>query len=165
MLRLKGLECLVSILKCMVEWSRDYYIDPATTGLNTVRVIRDAKGNIPEQLGANEGEEREVEEVGGRRFGSVHSVRSGISTGAEGTVLCPANELKGAHIIMLLLTCNILYHNFSYLLYRLRTLHKMAISNSFFIIVIQYCVNSGNTVTYVCTAVCVIGYEKGINLI
>ena len=41
---MKGLECLVSILKCMVEWSRDYYIDPATTGLNTVRVIRAAPG-------------------------------------------------------------------------------------------------------------------------
>lgn len=27
-LRLKGLECLVSILKCMVEWSKDMYINP-----------------------------------------------------------------------------------------------------------------------------------------
>uniref|UniRef100_A0A8C1KP78 ADP-ribosylation factor guanine nucleotide-exchange factor 2 (brefeldin A-inhibited) n=1 Tax=Cyprinus carpio TaxID=7962 RepID=A0A8C1KP78_CYPCA len=27
-LRKKGLECLVSILKCMVEWSRDMYINP-----------------------------------------------------------------------------------------------------------------------------------------
>ena len=27
-LRLKGLECLVSILKCMVEWSKDLYINP-----------------------------------------------------------------------------------------------------------------------------------------
>ena len=31
-----GLECLCSILKCMVEWSREYYIDPNTTGLNAV---------------------------------------------------------------------------------------------------------------------------------
>jgi len=31
-----GLDCLCSILKCMVEWSREYYIDPATTGLNAV---------------------------------------------------------------------------------------------------------------------------------
>ena len=31
-----GLECLCSILKCMVEWSREYYIDPSTTGLNAV---------------------------------------------------------------------------------------------------------------------------------
>ena len=27
-LRIKGLECLVSILKCMVEWSKDLYVNP-----------------------------------------------------------------------------------------------------------------------------------------
>lgn len=27
-LRKKGLECLVSILKCMVEWSKDMYVNP-----------------------------------------------------------------------------------------------------------------------------------------
>jgi hypothetical protein len=27
-IRLKGLECLVSILKCMVEWSKDLYVNP-----------------------------------------------------------------------------------------------------------------------------------------
>ena len=27
-MRLKGLECLVSILKCMVEWSKDLYVNP-----------------------------------------------------------------------------------------------------------------------------------------
>ncbi|KAL5016750.1 hypothetical protein ScPMuIL_006339 [Solemya velum] len=27
-MRLKGLECLVSVLKCMVEWSRDLYVNP-----------------------------------------------------------------------------------------------------------------------------------------
>ena len=35
-LRVKGLECLVSILKCLVEWSHDLYINPITTGLNAV---------------------------------------------------------------------------------------------------------------------------------
>jgi len=34
--QLSGLECLCSILKCMVEWSRDYFINPNTTGLNAV---------------------------------------------------------------------------------------------------------------------------------
>ena len=29
-MRLKGLECLVSILKCMVEWSRELYLNPQT---------------------------------------------------------------------------------------------------------------------------------------
>lgn len=27
-MRKKGLECLVSILKCMVEWSKDQYVNP-----------------------------------------------------------------------------------------------------------------------------------------
>lgn len=27
-IRMKGLQCLVSILKCMVEWSKDLYVDP-----------------------------------------------------------------------------------------------------------------------------------------
>jgi brefeldin A-inhibited guanine nucleotide-exchange protein len=27
-LRIKGVECLVSILKCMVEWSQDLYVNP-----------------------------------------------------------------------------------------------------------------------------------------
>lgn len=27
-MRKKGLECLVSILKCMVEWSKDLYVNP-----------------------------------------------------------------------------------------------------------------------------------------
>lgn len=35
----QGLECLVSILKCLVEWSRELYIDPSTTGLNAVSPI------------------------------------------------------------------------------------------------------------------------------
>lgn len=38
-LRVKGLECLVSILKCLVEWSHDLYINPITTGLNAVTNI------------------------------------------------------------------------------------------------------------------------------
>ena len=27
-MRIRGLECLVSILKCMVEWSKDQYVNP-----------------------------------------------------------------------------------------------------------------------------------------
>ena len=29
-MKLKGLECLVSILKCMVEWSRELYLNPSS---------------------------------------------------------------------------------------------------------------------------------------
>ena len=38
-MRVKGLECLVSILKCLVEWCQDLYINPSTTGLNAVTNI------------------------------------------------------------------------------------------------------------------------------
>ena len=38
-MRVKGLECLVSILKCLVEWCQDLYINPSTTGLNVVTNI------------------------------------------------------------------------------------------------------------------------------
>lgn len=27
-IRIKGLECLVSIMKCLVEWSKDLYVNP-----------------------------------------------------------------------------------------------------------------------------------------
>ena len=27
-MRIKGLECIVAVLKCMVEWSRDMYVNP-----------------------------------------------------------------------------------------------------------------------------------------
>ena len=88
MLRVKGLECLVSILKCMVEWSRDYYIDPATTGLNTVRVIRGVEeGAAPGELMANETDGRDgTEERGGvaARHGSMGAGKHGTGTGTEG---------------------------------------------------------------------------------
>ena len=86
MLRVKGLECMVSILKCMVEWSRDYYIDPATTGLNTVRVIRDAeKGAAPGQLGLNEADRTEPAEERGRHSSmGTGKPGAGTTVGTDG---------------------------------------------------------------------------------
>ncbi|CAB1335935.1 unnamed protein product, partial [Coregonus sp. 'balchen'] len=52
-LRKKGLECLVSILKCMVEWSREMYVNPnLQTNLGQERPS-DGEGaelNLPDQL-------------------------------------------------------------------------------------------------------------------
>ncbi|XP_054286220.1 brefeldin A-inhibited guanine nucleotide-exchange protein 1-like isoform X2 [Macrosteles quadrilineatus] len=43
-MRIKGLECLVSILKCMVEWSRDVYVNPnSQTNLGAERNVRDSE--------------------------------------------------------------------------------------------------------------------------
>ncbi|KAG5838550.1 hypothetical protein ANANG_G00224830 [Anguilla anguilla] len=73
-LRKKGLECLVSILKCMVEWSKDLYVNP--------------------NLLANLGQERpaEVEGVEGRlsdhlafRRDSASSLDSTVSSGFQGS--------------------------------------------------------------------------------
>lgn len=62
-MRVKGLECLVSILKCLVEWSHDLYINPATTGLNTVTNI--GKGSLlvgePVSMDKNEVETDETD--------------------------------------------------------------------------------------------------------
>ncbi|XP_010567976.1 PREDICTED: brefeldin A-inhibited guanine nucleotide-exchange protein 2 isoform X2 [Haliaeetus leucocephalus] len=68
-LRKKGLECLVSILKCMVEWSKDLYVNP----------------NHQASLGSYKQSEQEVAEgkcleSGGRRS-SVSSLDSTVSSG------------------------------------------------------------------------------------
>jgi brefeldin A-inhibited guanine nucleotide-exchange protein len=59
--RLKGLECLVSILKCMVEWSKDLYVNPNLnlTQVDEVSTEKNASGNS--QLGV-------VKEGGGGGF-------------------------------------------------------------------------------------------------
>uniref|UniRef100_A0A8B9LJE9 ADP-ribosylation factor guanine nucleotide-exchange factor 2 (brefeldin A-inhibited) n=1 Tax=Astyanax mexicanus TaxID=7994 RepID=A0A8B9LJE9_ASTMX len=51
-LRKKGLECLVSILKCMVEWSRDLYVNPnLQANLGQFRLFQDSgKPKLPEHL-------------------------------------------------------------------------------------------------------------------
>lgn len=54
-MRMRGLECLVSILKCMVEWSKDLYVNPnlqstvgepgATSGSQTQQAARDSNND------------------------------------------------------------------------------------------------------------------------
>ncbi|XP_048352871.1 brefeldin A-inhibited guanine nucleotide-exchange protein 2 isoform X2 [Sphaerodactylus townsendi] len=68
-LRKKGLECLVSILKCMVEWSKDLYVNP----------------NHQASLGPDKSSDQEMGEgkcleMGGRRS-SASSLDSTISSG------------------------------------------------------------------------------------
>lgn len=40
-MRIRGLECLVSILKCMVEWSKDLYVNPNSQTTLGERVIKE----------------------------------------------------------------------------------------------------------------------------
>uniref|UniRef100_A0A8D0HQT5 ARF guanine nucleotide exchange factor 2 n=1 Tax=Sphenodon punctatus TaxID=8508 RepID=A0A8D0HQT5_SPHPU len=68
-LRKKGLECLVSILKCMVEWSKDLYVNPnhqASLG--------------PDRLSDQEIGENKCLDIGGRRS-SASSLDSTVSSG------------------------------------------------------------------------------------
>uniref|UniRef100_A0A8C9W9Y4 ARF guanine nucleotide exchange factor 2 n=1 Tax=Scleropages formosus TaxID=113540 RepID=A0A8C9W9Y4_SCLFO len=52
-LRKKGLECLVSILKCMVEWSKDLYVNPnlqTNLGMPGLSEGESADGKLPDNL-------------------------------------------------------------------------------------------------------------------
>uniref|UniRef100_A0A8D3CCL7 ARF guanine nucleotide exchange factor 1 n=1 Tax=Scophthalmus maximus TaxID=52904 RepID=A0A8D3CCL7_SCOMX len=68
-LRKKGLECLVSILKCMVEWSKDQYVNP----------------NSQTSLGQEKPPEQESTETKApetiNRYGSINSLDSTASSG------------------------------------------------------------------------------------
>uniref|UniRef100_A0A672LC60 ARF guanine nucleotide exchange factor 2 n=1 Tax=Sinocyclocheilus grahami TaxID=75366 RepID=A0A672LC60_SINGR len=67
-LRKKGLECLVSILKCMVEWSRDMYINPNLQA-NLGKTGDSADGKLQEHLSS--------------RRDSVSSMDSTVSSGVQ----------------------------------------------------------------------------------
>lgn len=47
-MRIRGLECLVSILKCMVEWSKDLYVNPnSQTTLGATKTTKDLEPDNP----------------------------------------------------------------------------------------------------------------------
>uniref|UniRef100_A0A8C0F9Z1 ADP ribosylation factor guanine nucleotide exchange factor 1 n=1 Tax=Bubo bubo TaxID=30461 RepID=A0A8C0F9Z1_BUBBB len=68
-LRKKGLECLVSILKCMVEWSKDQYVNP-----NSQTTLGQEK---PTEQDTNETKHPETI----NRYGSLNSLDSTASSG------------------------------------------------------------------------------------
>uniref|UniRef100_A0A8C2SDX9 SEC7 domain-containing protein n=1 Tax=Capra hircus TaxID=9925 RepID=A0A8C2SDX9_CAPHI len=67
-LRKKGLECLVSILKCMVEWSKDLYVNP----------------NHQTSLGQERPMDQEMGDLA--RRSSVTSMESTVSSGTQTTI-------------------------------------------------------------------------------
>ncbi|KAK3752750.1 hypothetical protein QZH41_018716 [Actinostola sp. cb2023] len=86
-MRLKGLECLVSILKCMVEWSRELYINPnsqATAAADTP--------NIKRKLSVNENDLAEVNNAELKTYdGSQESLKS---TSASSNIITPDNPVE-----------------------------------------------------------------------
>ncbi|XP_058503473.1 brefeldin A-inhibited guanine nucleotide-exchange protein 1 isoform X3 [Solea solea] len=76
-LRKKGLECLVSILKCMVEWSKDQYVNPnSQTSLGETRMLHDCQEKPSEQEST---ETKAPETI--NRYGSINSLDSTASSG------------------------------------------------------------------------------------
>ncbi|KAG7472307.1 hypothetical protein MATL_G00107540 [Megalops atlanticus] len=71
-LRKKGLECLVSILKCMVEWSKDLYVNPnlqTNLGQERPAEAEGVEGKLPEHLAS--------------RRDSASSLDSTVSSGVQ----------------------------------------------------------------------------------
>ncbi|XP_023272776.1 brefeldin A-inhibited guanine nucleotide-exchange protein 1 [Seriola lalandi dorsalis] len=71
-LRKKGLECLVSILKCMVEWSKDQYVNP-----NSQTSLARAGQEKPSEQESTETKAPETI----NRYGSINSLDSTASSG------------------------------------------------------------------------------------
>ncbi|XP_071965840.1 brefeldin A-inhibited guanine nucleotide-exchange protein 1-like [Antedon mediterranea] len=72
-MRIKGLECLVSILKCMVEWSKDLYVNP---NIQTNLVQENAPGSQTEHLDTDSGKGTMTS------YGSQNSLNSNHSSNA-----------------------------------------------------------------------------------
>lgn len=70
-MRLKGLECLVSILKCMVEWSNDLYVNPQQQVDQTI----ENSGNATTTAGSNASAAKDGDGSGGGS-NSLHETNS-----------------------------------------------------------------------------------------
>lgn len=82
-MRIRGLECLVSILKCMVEWSRDLYVNPSIPVeqqlLSTSAVAQDVASDsvAPASLAPSD---LTLDSVHLARYGSTASLSSANSS-------------------------------------------------------------------------------------
>ncbi|KAJ8010696.1 hypothetical protein DPEC_G00077800 [Dallia pectoralis] len=73
-LRKKGLECLVSILKCMVEWSKDQYVNP-----NSQTSLGKTDQSQEKPLELETSESKAPDSI--NRYGSINSLDSTASSG------------------------------------------------------------------------------------
>ncbi|XP_018336775.1 brefeldin A-inhibited guanine nucleotide-exchange protein 1 [Agrilus planipennis] len=77
-MRIRGLECLVSILKCMVEWSKDLYVNP------------NLQSTVGEQTSQQESDYMSLKSHGG----SSTSLHSSSSSGGNREVLDSPEQLE-----------------------------------------------------------------------
>lgn len=71
-MRIKGLECLVSILKCMVEWSKDLYMNP-----NLQTSLGETTHKTPTQQQQHQGDDSDQQSI--KHSGSSLSLNSASS--------------------------------------------------------------------------------------
>lgn len=76
-MRIRGLECLVSILKCMVEWSKDLYVNPNTQSTVVEQPIKEPDSTSLKSHG-----------------GSTTSLHSSSSSGGNREVLDSPEQLE-----------------------------------------------------------------------
>ena len=62
-MRIKGLECLVAILKCLVEWSRDIYVNPHSQSNLAADHSRREEGGEGGRRGRDGGRREELEGI------------------------------------------------------------------------------------------------------
>lgn len=99
-MRIKGLECLVSILKCMLEWSKDLYTNPsnnatATSGGSSITTTSTAMGagsGGGSNLDAPEDEDRTLVSHGGS-CNSLNSTASSCNIPEQLEVLKQQKEI------------------------------------------------------------------------
>ncbi|XP_052894891.1 brefeldin A-inhibited guanine nucleotide-exchange protein 1 isoform X2 [Anopheles moucheti] len=89
-MRIRGLECLVSILKCMVEWSKDLYVNPnSQTTLGDPPSLNVSTGSpVDDQV-----QEMSMKSHGGSSV-SINSVGSTNTSGGNREVLDLPEELE-----------------------------------------------------------------------
>merc|ERR1719233_1814294 len=64
-MRIKGLECLVAILKCMVEWSRDIYVNPhSQSNLSSDHKSKEGEVDLNKSVSSNDlGAKDNIEQI------------------------------------------------------------------------------------------------------
>lgn len=82
-MRIRGLECLVSILKCMVEWSKDLYVNPN---------LQSTVGETHTKDGINGGQQQDNDSSLRSHGGSSTSLQSTGSSGGNREVLTDSPE-------------------------------------------------------------------------
>lgn len=83
-MRIKGLECLVSILKCMLEWSKDLYTNPVVNNSTAANVGIGSNSTANNPVGNSSSSNLEVPEEEDRSLvshgGSCNSLNSAASS-------------------------------------------------------------------------------------